>query len=620
MQSVDIMRNGALLATIFPDSNSTQVKRVMGENQVTITFSKSSYIPFRIGDYCTIFSERYQLNSLPVVIKESQVLWRYTLVMQAEMYDLAKAQMLFLGTDNTLREAEFSLMGKADDFIDLILQNVARVGSGWTKGQVIPTNYKNLTFSGDSCHEALARLAEEFNTEFWVEGKTIHLTERSADTGETFKHGRNKGLYQITRQNVNNSGVVTRLYAFGSEKNLPDTYISTKGKRLRLPAGYDPCLVTEVTCDLVNNLDGTTTFTFTWTAPLSAGVTSVLIDSRPADTTTAWTSNAGSATTPRSVTLPTGSYDFRFRTYGATCNAVATEIITIGADVTIPVLVPDPLPFIERNVNVYGVSEYTEIFDDIFPHRTGTITGVNAGDEHQFTDSSMDFNINSYLLPGLTPKITFNSGQLAGYTFDLESYNNSLKLFRIQQNGDERVLEIPSVDLRPAIGDEYVITDIRLPDEYIEAAEEELLAAAQARLIELSEPQLTYTVVIDPLFMKRFNKSIKAGDLVWIVDAELEVQRKIRVVAVTRNIVDEYNYQVELSDIVSKGLVNQLVASQVSTDRGLQQLDAATRNDSILNNKVIGTLTFVNLPTTNTYTGFSEVLIEDATGKLYRKV
>src|SRR5699024_7276162 len=42
------------------------------------------------------------------------------------------------------------------------------------------------------------------------------------------------------------------------------------------------------------------------------------------------------------------------------------------------------------NVNNYGIIENIQIYDDIFPHRTGTVTGVT--DEFTFTDSSMDFD------------------------------------------------------------------------------------------------------------------------------------------------------------------------------------------------------------------------------------
>lgn len=625
MQTIEILRGVAtetLVAVIKPSGGSTQVKKIMGDNLLNITFEDNRYIPFAINDYCVVFGEKYQLNQLPVITKISRFLWSYTMIMQAEGYDLAKAQYLFLGSDNSLRESDFSLMGTADDFMNLILANVSRVAIGFTKGQVIDGGYKNLTFSKENCYNALSRLAEEFSSEFWIEGKVIHLTKRSNDTGHVYKHGRNKGLYEITRLNMNDSSIVTRLYAYGSDKNLPESYISSNAKRLRLPGGYNPCLISDLTCTVVNNGDGTQTFTFSFTPAISPGVTAMQIEYRLSGTTNAWTNNTGGFTSPMAITIPTGNFEFRFRTIGSTCSGVGavTEAIEILTDIVSPVFVYTPLPYIERNVHLYGVIEHTEFFEDIYPHRTGVVTGVNALDPNEFTDADIDFDVNAQLLPGLTAKITFNTGQLAGYIFEVESFNNGTKKFRIQQNAEERVLEIPSALLRPAIGDEYVLTDIEMPADYIEEAEAELLAAANALLVQLSEPQLSYSIVLDPAFIKRINRSIAIGDLVWIVDTELELQKKIRVVSVVRNIVNEYEYQAEISDIVSPGTVQRLVSSQQSTDRDVRDLNNSLLNNSILNNNVVGTLIFQNMPTTATMTGFKEVVIEDATGKLHKKV
>jgi len=630
MNTVDIKRinsSGVIefIATIKPDKSSAQVKKVMGENLLNISFEDSRYISFKINDYCQVFGETYTLSQLPVVTKQSQFLYKYSLVMYAEYYDLSKAQYLFLGSDNTKRESEFSLRGTANDFMDLIISNAARIGTGWTKGEVLPTGYKDITFNKENCYDALVRIAEAFNTEFSFNGKIIHLIKKVQDVGHTYKHGRNRGLYEITRQTYNNSNVVTRLYAYGSEKNLPPAYI-TLGKRLRFPGGYNPCLISNLTCLLTDNGDGTQTFDFTWNAPLSPGVTDVSIEYRLTGTNDPWQFQLGVPATPRSLTVPNGNYEFRFRTYGSSCwvftpgYGIPTEVVVITTTIASPVLVYVPLPYVERNVAVYGVIEATEIFEDIYPNRTGTVSAVNLTDVYEFTDAAMPFDVNSYLLPGLTPKITFNTGQLAGYTFDVQSYDNTFKRFKILKNADERLLDIPSSSLKPAIGDEYVITDIEMPTSYVTDAETRLKNAAIARLAELSEPQLSYTVVLDPAFIKRTGRNIRIGDLVWIVDTELEVQKKIRVTSTTRNIVEEYQYTVELSDLVSPGTIQRIIASTENNDRNLQQIGSQLNNNSILNNNVIGTLTFTQMPTTSTMTGFDSVVIEQATGKLHKKV
>jgi hypothetical protein len=378
-----------------------------------------------------------------------------------------------------------------------------------------------LTFSKDNCYNALGRIAETFETEFWIEGKTIHLTARFNDTGYSFKHGQNKGLYDITRQNVDNSSVVTRLYAFGSDKNLPADY-----------RDYAPRLL-----------------------------------------------------------MTDGDY------------------------------------FVEKNTSIYGVIEATQIFDDVYPRRTGIVTAVNAGDPFVFTDADIDFDVNDQLLPGAAAKIVFNTGQLAGYDFEVNEFDNGIKTFRILKNKNERLIDVPSTLLRPAIGDEYILVDIKMPDSYVTAAEAELKLRAEEYLDQICEPQLKYTITLDPKFMKDKGYSLNIGDLVWITDIQLQVQRKILVTQVTRNIVDEYNYQVDISDTNEKGTFSGLVSGQISSTRELSNINKSINSNSILNNTAIGdlkiqqgSLIVEDIPTTATPTGFSPLLIENATGKIYKQV
>src|SRR3546814_892070 len=125
-------------------------------------------------------------------------------------------------------------MGNPETFIDLIVSNMNRVQSGWSKGVVDSTAYRNLSFSSDNCLGVLSRLAEVYNTEFWIQGKTINLSQRGDATGLSFRYGKGKGLKSLIRSSVDDRDLVTRLYVFGSERNLPPDYRSYS-KRLRLP-------------------------------------------------------------------------------------------------------------------------------------------------------------------------------------------------------------------------------------------------------------------------------------------------------------------------------------------------------------------------------------------------
>jgi hypothetical protein len=567
MQTIDIYRNGSLLATIKPDNNAVQVKRIMGENELRMTFTMNAYVDFQINDYCTVFSEIYRLNHMPLTKKSATNRYEYNFIMYGSQADLSKVQFMFLGPANDLRESEFSLMGNVETFLDLVIANADRVSPTWIKGQFLPSAYKNLTFSKESCYDALHRIAEAFETEFWVDGKTIHITKWTASKGYTFKHGRFKGLYDLIRTNQNASTIATRLYAYGSEKNLPPDY-RNYSKRLKFPGGIDACLPYDVLWTVTDNGNGTQDIDFTWTMMIGPLIT-VAIVYRLVGSTGPWQYDYGMNTGSRTVTWAVGDYDVRFRSVGGTCANKTTPVATITGTITTPVFPFDPYPYLDQNVALYGVIEHTEIFDDIYPHRTGTVTSVDAGNVFRFYDTSMNFDINAQLLPGLPAKVVFNTGQLAGYEFEISTYNDGTKEFVILKNMDERVLDIPNATIKPGIGDEYVIIDIEMPQTYIDTAENDLLQKALAFLDTKSTPQVSYQLVIDPIYMRDNSYHVTIGDEVWLEDAEFNVLRKIRVVNVTRNLINEYDYQVELADFVSRNPLVQINNALTNQGRNL---------------------------------------------------
>lgn len=521
MHSIDIYRSGSLFVTIKPDDSSDQSSQIMGENVIHLRFALSNYMPFAVNDYCTVFGEKYTLKSPVTVVKESAFSFTYSMTMQSESMNLADAQFLFLGPSNDLTESDFSIIGTADTFVDLIVKNINRISSGWVKGQVIQTDYKNLSFSKDNCYNALSKLASEFSTEFWIEGKTVHLTRRRKDTNYTFKHGRHKGLYEVSRQPLDNSSIITRLYAFGSDKNLPGDY-RNYSRRLKMFAGAD---------------------------------------------------------------------------------------------------------YVEQYTQIFGVIEHTEIFDDVYPTRNGTVTSIDAGNFYRFFDSGIDFDIKDQLLPGASPKVVFNTGQLAGYQFEIKSFNYSTKEFIILKNKDERSIEVPSTLLKPAIGDNYVLIDLQMPQSYINAAEQELTNRATQTLARISVPQYTYGVVIDPAYIKRKGWTPEIGNEVYLIDNDLQVNRKIRISHVVRKIVNENDYTVQLSDAVTPGTIATIISNQQATSTAVTNLGYQVQNNSIFNGIVIGDLKIKQgaliveiMPETSTVTSMLPVYYDPTTKKLYAKV
>lgn len=266
-----------------------------------------------------------------------------------------------------------------------------------------------------------------------------------------------------------------------------------------------------------------------------------------------------------------------------------------------------------KNQNLYGLIEATVVFDDIFPHRTGKVTSVDAVDVYKFVDSSIDFDLNANLLPGLSAKVVFNTGQLSGYTFEIQSYNHGTKTVRLLKNKDETTIDVPSTSLKPAIGDEYVFVDIKLPDEYVTAAEQKLLLAAFDYLESNAQPQYSFTIQLDPTFVRNKKYTFSIGDSIWVTDSDLDINRKIRVVGTTRNIVEEDKYTLTLADTVPKGTIQAIQNNISSTQQTVQQVSTQLQNGALFNGRMV-------IPVTTDTSNMSPLYIDNNTDKIYKKI
>lgn len=457
-----------LIATVSPTGK--QSKKAMGENVVDFSFTLPRYVDFKLMDFVLVYGERYQLNVLPSVKKTAKNSFEYNMQLEAVFYDLAKVQLQFLNTKNQLLEPSFTLMGNAATIVGLIVENANRHSAGWSVGTVDDTGYKNFTFNGENCLQGLNRLAQEFETEFWIENKTIHLQKREQSSGMSFGYGQGKGLYSIFRGNNKSINIVTRLYVRGSAQNLPAGYRNASGSLL-LPGG---------------------------------------------------------------------------KTY-----------------------YEDP-----AKIALYGLIEATQVFD-VKPEREGVVSAVVAGTGNWkfFTDNTLDFDLNTVKLDGAS-KVRFNTGQLAGYSFEISAYNHQTKQVTLKKNEEEKAIEMPSDLLRPAVGDKYVLVDIAMPESYISAAENRLNQAALAYYEKNSDPVLNfaYTIDCDPIWFKKLGVQVTLGNTVVITDTDMGINGEIRIAAYKRDLQSAYKYEFEVTDSIG---ANEIIRQYAQQQRTLQLIESS---------------------------------------------
>lgn len=232
----------------------------------------------------------------------------------------------------------------------------------------------------------------------------------------------------------------------------------------------------------------------------------------------------------------------------------------------------------------YGIFEGRKNFDNIKPSFTGSVKTVV--DAYTFIDTDFPFDLNAkntsgetlYLIEGVTAKIHFNTGNLAGYDFEIKSYDHATKKFTLLKTTDDRGDVFPSetsLAFQFAVGNEYKITDIAYPPSIEQAAERELLEAGNKYYDQNSQPKVQYGLSVTKAFLQKFVDDsagvidfFAPGDYLHVVDADIEVDKAIRVKSFSRNILDPYDYTLTISDTqTTSSITNRVISDLIEIDK-----------------------------------------------------
>ena len=239
----------------------------MGECFVTINFKHEVPINFQIGDYIVYRGERFELNYEPGKDKQA----RPDTYGEGFVYDsvkfnalqdeLARAEFLdVVLNDNELHYTSLPkfpfFVQTLDDLLDRIQANLdEQIGAGlwkiysrnkerslqrgaleseWmsmygegTSDNVIES--MSITVDSQTCWQALALVNEKWDINFIVRGRNVYVGTTGIQAKHIFKYGLGNGLYEIVQNADSDQSVVTRLRAYGSEKNLPSHYYADLG-------------------------------------------------------------------------------------------------------------------------------------------------------------------------------------------------------------------------------------------------------------------------------------------------------------------------------------------------------------------------------------------------------
>lgn len=232
----------------------------------------------------------------------------------------------------------------------------------------------------------------------------------------------------------------------------------------------------------------------------------------------------------------------------------------------------------------YGVHEARKVFDDIKPTFNGRVTAVVAGSVLQFQDASM-FDLNAkeadgkttkYLVAGVSAKIHFNTGNLAGYEFDISKYDHATKTFTLKKLTDDRGDVFPSVTstaFQFAVGDEYKILDVTLPERYQQEAEQKLQERATEYYRQNSQPKVKYGLSVAKSYLQKLFRGGEAtglfspGDYINVKDESIGVDKAVRIQGLERNLLDVYSYTLTLADVAESNITTRVISELVDLDK-----------------------------------------------------
>ena len=228
---------------------------------------------------------------------------------------------------------------------------------------------------------------------------------------------------------------------------------------------------------------------------------------------------------------------------------------------------PDRSKYVDRNTN-YGLYEHVEedAFAGIFPHYTGTVTAVRseekAGDDgnkftvYYFKDSGMQFDPNGNEIAGLVKHVSFQTGNLAGRDFEA-NYDSKTGEWEIINTYPDDKTQIPGGSLIPAVGNEYIPWNFRMPVEYETQAELDYKAAVDDYLARYSEDVSKYGGDTDYIYIDRNRIPLLPGQRVRLLsDKYFSASggtRDTRMTKVVRKLDNLSIATIECTDQVGKG-------------------------------------------------------------------
>lgn len=241
--------SGRIKLSVSIGSSSLHRFELMKEDYISIVFSLETPVRLEIGDNVDYEGSLYYItDKVYPTFNTSNGGYDYTLRLESHYYRW-KNHILFYDRQGN-KEASWSLTRSPEAHLSIVVSNLRAIGFTF-KGKeyqaivdsTVDPVAKLVQYNNTNIIDALTKIAEAWECEWWVDGDKIYLGH--LEHGEPVNLEIGKEISSMSRSQSQDI-FATRLYAFGSSRNLPSDY--RKGetgavvegvvqKRLMLPAG-----------------------------------------------------------------------------------------------------------------------------------------------------------------------------------------------------------------------------------------------------------------------------------------------------------------------------------------------------------------------------------------------
>lgn len=494
MESVDIKDISGNIRFSTPIKEGAKRRfLLMQEDYITLLFSLSNPVYFKLGDYVDNELGIFELVDLyKPTYNTTTGEYDYELRLDA-YYWKWKNKKFFYTPETTGREAAWNLTATLDTHLKVFLDNLKALGYKFREEEftyeidsTVENTSKLVSYDNVNLIDALTQMAETWECEWWITEHVIHFGRCEYSSPVDFKAGdltdtENVNVNSMTRSDSQTT-YATRIYAFGSTRNIPSSYrkdlifdvkevngrnISDTSRPLKI--NYFPSRVTYKENYTASSNEGSGPFTPSYTewtldktlaSSAKGGSYKVVSGGISINISTAVPQIGNRAF------LPAGDYILK-ASYIYNVSGESKEVIIGNQTVSLAqnqqyeivskIQVPDTL-VIDKNSSDLKVRVYVHVPAPASSELLSTFQAY------------VTYDINVYGGSSATTSVTFLSGANAGQTF-AAVYNPDLL------TGDAaNIIQLPE-GVTASLGNRYTINNIisgKVPDNYFSKDDKEM--------------------------------------------------------------------------------------------------------------------------------------------------